>query len=410
MASNKKRAINDVYDTASTNEPAAEPVEPAESAAAAKRPKVYETLSPRAKWCIMVILESTFFLERLSELGRLVMSVTWKPSRKAIFKSRKFAPVKTVSFVEHLWCLPAAQQLERDLKVWSPWLGLPFPPRDTNQYTKRVLDLGTPIAKLPPAALRAAADTVRAMGLTPNYYSSPVSGTFFREAWRMAGTTGKFHALDYLVGQATTPYEAFSMPTGLLYEFTHWKAAADFDNKARSDRCYRWMVKQCENPCKLVTCRADSGRHHDEWIWAALSGACAATSLEHVKFLMQETNCPLWMPPALHNMYTDNLSVLANYSPGPKAEELVEFLLKHGSPVHAQLGIVTASTGKLAFLKKLYAWDVPMDQQTVHQAVTHGHWNMVKWLRTRDPPCWWWGEDRARAIVHFGTAEVATWG
>ena len=37
------------------------------------------------------------------------------------------------------------------------------------------------------------------------------------------------------------------------------------------------------------------------------------------------------------------------------------------------------------------------------------HWGLLKWLRTRDPPCPWTAETEAAAIEHFGEEEVRSW-
>ena len=44
-----------------------------------------------------------------------------------------------------------------------------------------------------------------------------------------------------------------------------------------------------------------------------------------------------------------------------------------------------------------------------HSAV-HGHWALLKWLRTQDPPCPWYRDTEAKAKEHLGEAEVASWG
>ena len=45
----------------------------------------------------------------------------------------------------------------------------------------------------------------------------------------------------------------------------------------------------------------------------------------------------------------------------------------------------------------------------VEMAADNGHWSVLKWLRTQDPPCPWSAETEAKAKEHFGEAEVASW-
>ena len=55
-------------------------------------------------------------------------------------------------------------------------------------------------------------------------------------------------------------------------------------------------------------------------------------------------------------------------------------------------------------------WNAETCANAADHGVTHGRWDVLRWLRAEaDPPCPWGPETEAKAKAHFGEAEVASW-